>query len=202
MKVVIVGAGSTAKAVASILLNDRNFQIMGFTDRDARTKGKKILGIEVIGTHALLRDLFKQGIYGAIVAIGYDNNIREKYFHDLKDIGFEPVNAVHPAAIVDPSVVLSEGIVIGPGCVISPGVKIERNTIIEAGAIIGPDVQIGDNVFIGVGSCISGGGFIKRNAFLSAGCAIAPFVTIGKNAKVAPGASVIKDIPDKARNKA
>ncbi|MDI6743339.1 MAG: acetyltransferase [Smithella sp.] len=202
MKVVILGAGSTAQSVASMLLNDRNFKVIGFTDRDDKTKGKRILGIEVIGSHNILKDLFKQGIRAAVVAIGYDNNLREKYFHEVKDFGFEMINVVHTSAIIDQSVSLTEGVIIGPGCIISPMVKIDRNTIVEAGAIIGANCQIADNVYIGVGCCISGGGFIKRNAFLSAGCSIASFVTVGKNAKINPGSAVIKDVPDSTRSKA
>lgn len=199
MKVVIVGAGSTAQEVASILLCDRNFQIIGFTDNNKETKGKKILGIEVIGTHDILSTLYKEGIKGAVVAIGYDNNIREKYFHQLKEIGYEMINAVHPSAILDQTVSLSEGVIIGAGCIISPMVKIEKNTIIEPGVIIGANTQIADNVYVGVGCCISGGSYIKRNAFLGAGCSVASFVKIGKNVKVSPGTSVSKDIRDLVR---
>ncbi len=199
MKVVIVGAGSTAQSVASMLLNDRNFQIVGFTDKDNKIKGKSILGIEVIGSHNLLKDLYGQGIRGAVVAIGYDNNIREKYFHQLKEIGFEMISIIDASAIISSSVVINEGVVIGPGAIISPSVRIDRNTILEAGVNVGSDTQIGDNVTIGIGCNISGGCFIKRNAFLSAGCSVAPSLTIGKNAKVNPGQSVIKNILDKAR---
>jgi FlaA1/EpsC-like NDP-sugar epimerase len=84
MKVVILGTGSTALSVTSVLLNDRNFQIVGFTDKDNRTKGKKIFGIEVMGTHKILKDLFKKGVRGAVVAVGYDNYLREKYFYELQ----------------------------------------------------------------------------------------------------------------------
>ncbi len=61
-KVVILGTGSTALNVASALLLDRNFEIVGFTDKDDKKKGKKILGIEIIGRHALLKDLYKRGV--------------------------------------------------------------------------------------------------------------------------------------------
>lgn len=200
MKVVVLGAGSTAESVASILKNDRNFQLIGYTDRDGKAQGKKILGIEVLGSHAILKDLYKQGIRAAVVAIGYDNDLREKYFHEIKDIGFEMINVIHPSALIDPSVELSEGVVVGPGCILSPMVKVDRNTIIESGAIVGADCQIADNVYIGVGCCISGGSFIKRNAFLSAGCSIASFVTVGKNQRVAPGSAVVKNIADAVRS--
>jgi len=202
MKVVIVGAGSTAQAVASTLLNDRNFQVSGFTDKDEKTKGKKMLGIEVIGTHKILKDLFKQGIRGAVTAIGFDNNIREKYFHQLKEIGFEMINVIHSSALIDPSARIKEGVIIGPGCIVSPQVAIEQNSILEAGTIIGANTQIADNVYIGVGCCVGGGGFIKRNAFLGVGCSVASYVTIGKNVKVEAGASVSKDLADKVRNEA
>jgi sugar O-acyltransferase (sialic acid O-acetyltransferase NeuD family) len=199
MKVIIVGAGSTAQTVASILLCDRNFQVIGFTDKDNKTKGKKILGIEVIGGHDILKDLFKKDIHGAVVAIGYDNNIREKYFHQLKEIGYEMINVVHPSVLIDSSSVISEGVIIGPGCVVSPMVKIERNTILEPGVVVGANTEIADNVYVGIGCCVSGGSLIRRNAFLSAGCSISSFVTIGKNVRVECGSSVITNIPDEVR---
>lgn len=202
MKVVILGAGSTAQEVASILVHDRNFQVMGFTDKDDKTKGKKILGIEVIGSYKILKDLLKQGIHGAVVAVGFDNNLREKYFHQTKEMGFEMINVVHPSALIDPSAQLKDGIVIAAGCILCPQVIIEQNCILEAGTIIGANTQIADNVYIGVGGCIGGGSFIKRNAFLAAGCSTGAYVTIGKNVKVGPGTSVIKDLPDQVRNEA
>ena len=201
MKVVILGIGSTAQNVASILSKDKNFAIIGFTDKDNKSKHKKILGIDVVGSHDLLKDLFREGVSGAVVAIG-DNNVRERYFHKLKEIGFEMINVIHPSALIDPSVVIKEGVIISPGCIVSPMVKIESNSILEAGVIIGANTQIADNVYIGIGCSISGGSVIKRNVFLTSGCSIAPFVKIGKNANVPPGVSIVKDIPDKARKKA
>jgi len=202
MKVIIVGAGSSALSTASVLLNNRNFQIIGFTDIDKKNKGKKLLGIEIIGTHDILDDLFKQGIRGAVAAIGYDNNIREKYFHQLKEIGYEMINVVDPSANIDSSVVIKEGVIIGPGCIVSPMVGIDRNTILEAGVNVGADTQVSDNVSIGIGCNISGGCSLKRNVFLSAGCSVAPFVTIGKNAIIPPGSSVTKNVPDRVRSRA
>jgi UDP-perosamine 4-acetyltransferase len=200
MRVVILGAGSTAQSVASILRSDRNFQLVGFTDKDDKAKGKRILGAEIIGSHAVLKDLYRQGVRAAAVAIGYDNKLREKYYHELRDIGFEMINVIHPSALIDPSVEFAEGVIVGPGCILSPMVKIDRNTILENGAIVGADCQIADNVYIGVGCCISGGSFIKRNAYLSAGCTIASYVTVGKNQKVAPGSVVAKSLPDAVRS--
>ncbi|MGA1870269.1 MAG: acetyltransferase [bacterium] len=202
MKVVILGAGSTAQSVASILLDDRNFEIVGFTDLDDKSKNNKILGINIIGSHTILKDLYKKGICGAVVAIGYDNNLREKYFHELLDIGFEMINVIHSSAIIDTHARLSQGVIVGPGCILSPMVTIDQNTILEAGTIIGSNTQIADNVYFGVGCCISGGNFIKRNAFLGSGCSVAPFVTIGKNAKINPGSAVIENIADTARSTA
>jgi len=198
MKIVILGTGSTAQSIASIILSNRDFQVVGFTS-NKREEGKLILGVKVIGTHDILADLFRQGVRGAVAAVGYDNKIREKYFYELKDIGFELINVVHHSALIDQSAEIGEGVVIGPGSIILPMVKIGRNTQLEAGVIVGANAQIGDNVYIGIGCNISGASCIKRNAFLSPGCSIAPLVTVGKNAKVAPAASVTKNIPDRVR---
>jgi sugar O-acyltransferase (sialic acid O-acetyltransferase NeuD family) len=202
MKIVILGSGSQAQEAASILFNDRNFEVTGFVDRETERKGKKIFGIEVIGSFDILGDLFKQGIHGAVVAVGFDNNIREKHFHQAKDIGFEMINVVHPSALIDPSAMISDGVVIGPGCIIAPQVRISQNSILEAGVVVGSNTQIGENVYIGVGSCIGGGVVIKRNVSLSSGSSVAASVTIGKNSKVQPGSSITEDIADEIRNNA
>jgi len=201
MKVIIAGAGSTAQSIASILMDDYNFKVIGFTDKDNKSKGKKILGVEVIGNHSLWKGLFRQGICGAVVAIGYDNNMREEYFHELKGMGFEMINVIHKSAFIDKGVIIDEGVVVGPGCILNPMVKIERNTILEAGVVLGANTQIADNVYVGIGCNIGGESLIKRNAFLSSGCSVAPFVTIGKNVKLSPGVSVDKNIPDRLRSK-
>lgn len=199
MKVVILGTGSTALNVVSSLLNDRNIEIVGFTDKDKKTKNKKIFGIEVIGSHDILKDLFKEGVKGAVVAIGYDNCLRERYFHQLKGIGYEMINVIHSSAIIDKSASLDNGVIIGPGCIISPMVKIEQNTILEAGVIIGPNTVIADNVYISAGCCINGYSLIRRNVFLSVGCSVVSYVTIGKNVSVAAGTSITKEIKDEIR---
>lgn len=202
MKVVIVGTGSMAQEAVSILRTDRNFEICGYTDSDPEKKGRKFLDIEVIGTNDVWPSLYKQGIHGAVVAVGFDNNLREKYFHQLKDIGFEMINVIHPSAIIDPYASISEGVFIGPGCTISLRTKIEHNTIIEAGTVIGANTQIADNVYIGIGCNIDGGGYIKRNAHLEPGCSVAAFVNIGKNVFVQPGTAVTENLEDEVRNEA
>jgi sugar O-acyltransferase (sialic acid O-acetyltransferase NeuD family) len=201
MKVVIIGSGSSAMFVTSILLHDRNYEIVGFVDQDEKQKNKEILGYKVIGKPDILKDLFKQGVHGGVVAIGSDNNLREKYFHQMKAIGYEMINVIHPSALIDAHASITEGIVIGQGCNVGPHVFIEHNTIIDAGAIIGVNTQIADNVYVGVGASVSGGVVIKRNVLLGAGSSVAPFVVIGKNNHVSPGTSVIKDVKDKIRKK-
>src|SRR3989338_4820316 len=136
-----------AQEAASILVHDRNFEVTGFTDKEKSTKGKKIFGIEVIGTNEILKDIFKQGIHGAVVAVGFDNNLREKYFHQMKEIGFEMINVVHPSALIDSHAHIDEGVIIGAGCILSSQVKIDQNTILEAGVAIGANTQIAYNFY-------------------------------------------------------
>ena len=63
MKIVIIGAGTTAIAVADILVHDRNFIIAGFvgtTEENNNMGGKNIYGdIPFIGDRSILKKLGK-----------------------------------------------------------------------------------------------------------------------------------------------
>ncbi len=199
MKVVIIGAGTTAKMAVAVLRQHVSFEVVGLTHNDEELVGKKILGLSVMGTHDILGTLFRQGVRGAVVAIGYDNATREKYFHQAKKIGFELINLVDPTAHIDRDVIFGKGIIIMPGCIISPGVKIDDNVIVEAGSVIGVDTSIGANVYLGIGCRVGGASFILRNAHIGTGCSVAPGVNVGKNTIIAPGTAVGGDVPDLIR---
>ena len=197
MDVVIVGAGSLAQLVASILLHDRNISIAGFVDVERPGKERRILGLPVIGNHSVLEPLLDKGVRGGVVAVG-DNYIREEHFYALSNMGYELINAVHPTALIAPEVTLKSGTIIAEGCILSTGVSVGNNVVIESGAVLSVRVDVGENVFIGPGACIGGACTLKRNCHIGVGASVAPYVTIGKNAVVPAGAAILEDVPDRS----
>ena len=197
IKVVIIGAGGHARAVYEILMHDLNIEVVGFVDNAADTLGEMIGGIHVVGDHSILPDLLEAGVLGAAIGIG-DNKLRRSYFEAITNIGFAPVNAIHPTAHIAHNVMIGRGVVIGTGTTVCTGARIGDNVIINTGAIIEHESIIGDDVHIAPGSSIAGRVTINRGAFVGIGSVIKEYVTIGENAVIGAGSVVLKDIPDDA----
>ena len=195
MKIAIIGAGGQARIVYEILSYDRNMEVVAFVDNVIHGNDEQIMGIPVVGDHSVLPKLIESGVRGAIIAVG-DNQIRATRFEELKGMGLELVNAIHPEAYVAPSAKLGSGVTIAMGAIISTGARIGNNAIINTGAIIEHENDIEKHVHIGPGCSIAGRVTIKKGTFIGIGSVVKEYVTIGENSIIGAGSVVLEDIPD------
>jgi len=202
MKIVIIGAGTTALAVADILVQDKNFSIAGFIGTPEENKvmqGENIYkDLPFIGDHHLLKLLVKDGIVGFIVAIG-NCDIKEKYYYEAELLGLEPVNAISRDAIIKTSVTIGKGIIINSGSIISHGVVIGNNTHLDLGTIVDIGSEISENCTIQSGTIIGGKSKIGRNVYIGSSCNITSSTNIGKNNQIEDGTVVRKNIGSQIR---
>lgn len=196
MKVIIIGAGEQARVVLSILHYSRDIILAGLIDAydNPSIWGMEIKGLKVLGGIELLPELYKQGITGAIVALG-DNKKRGELAMKAKGIGFNLINAIHPSAVIAREVSLGQGLVISPNITINTDAEIMDNAIINTGAIIEHDCQIGENSHIAPGAHLAGGVKVGKNAFVGIGSTIIDDRIIGENSIIGAGAVVINDVP-------
>jgi len=203
MKIVIVGAGTSAITTADILIQDRNFKLVGFigtTEENETLGGQKIYGdIPFLGDRSLLKKLKDDAVVGFIAAIG-DNYIREEAFYEGIGIGIIPINAISPHAVIEPSAQIEKGIIVSAGCIVSHGVTIGNNTYLDSGVIVDIYTEIGENCHLNPGCIIGGMSEIGRNVTIGSRSTIAHNVKIGKNQKIMAGEVVNKDIEDLIRN--
>lgn len=195
MKIAIIGAGGQARIVYEILSYDRNMEVVAFVDNVIHGNDEQIMGIPVVGDHSVLPKLIESGVRGAIIAVG-DNQIRAARFEEIKGMGLELVNAIHPEACVAPSAKLGKGVTICMGAIISTGARIANNTIINTGAIIEHENDIGEHVHIGPGCSIAGRVTIKKGTFIGISSVVKEYVTIGENTIIGAGSVVLENIPD------
>lgn len=195
MKIAIIGAGGQARIVYEILSYNRNVEVVAFVDNVVHGNDEFIMGIPVMGDHSVIPKLMKKGVCGAIVAVG-DNKIRAAHFAKLRELGLEPVSAIHPSTIIAPSAKLGSGVTIAMGAIISTGNRIGDNVIINTGAIIDHEDDIGDHVHIGPGCSLAGRVTVKNGAFIGIGSVVREYLTIGKNTVIGAGSVVLEDIPD------
>jgi UDP-perosamine 4-acetyltransferase len=161
----IIGAGGHAKVVIELLRASGSFQIAGLIDRDAA--GSPILGLSILGTDADLPRLRREGIRHAFVGIG-DNLRRVQVGRHVRQIGFEMVNAISPAAVVSDSAKLGCGIAVMAGAVINAEARIDDFCVINTCASIDHDCWIAEGAHVAVGCSIAGSVKIGRLAFVGA----------------------------------
>ena len=156
---IIYGAGRGGRIVREIL-EMQNIRILGFVDDDARLKGTKRFGLEVLGGIDTLLGMRKGGrVVRIVISIASPSLMkqRELLFRKLKSEGFPFGNAIHPRSYVSPSVELGVNNVISAGAIIEAGTKVGDNNRICLNASIDHDCTIGDTNLIGahahVGSC-------------------------------------------------
>jgi len=203
MRIIIIGAGTTAIMVADILVQDHNFKIEGFVgteEEEAELGGKNVYGkLPFLGSRSIMGKLKDDGVVGFISAIGNNYN-REKRYYEAELLGLTPINAISRHAIIEPSVRVGKGIIISAGCILSHGVWIGNNTMIDSSCIVEIFTEIGENCHLFPGSIIGGQCEIGRNVTFSPRSTVKHNTRIGKNQIIKSGSVINKDLEDLIRN--
>jgi len=189
--IVMVGAGGHAKVCIELL------QAMGETVLccvGASDSGATCLGVPVLdGDHHLAR-LRAEGHARAFVALG-SNRLRARLGQQLRELGFELVNAISPRAIVSPSAILGDGIAIMAGAVINADARIGALAIINTGATVDHDCSISEAVHLAPQCALAGNVSIGAGSFLGVGCKVIPGIEVGEQSTIGAGAVIISGIP-------
>jgi len=193
-KVIIIGTGGHARVVIDIIQEAGEFQIAGLIAKDKSMES--FAGYPVTGTDDDLPAIHSSGIKHAAIGIGgyRDNQLRTRIFDNLKNIGFEIINAIHPRAITSKSITMGEGCTLFPGAIVNTDAVIGDNVIIATGATIDHETIIHNDVLISAGVTIGAYCTIGEGALCALGSKIISGINIGENAVVAAGAVVIDDV--------
>ena len=135
--------------------------------------------------------------YGFIVAIGGSNGkVRLDLHEKLKNIGLNPISAIHSSSYVSKDAKLNEGLQVLPNASINPRVTLGKCCIINTSASVDHECILGDGVHIGPGAKLAGCVSIGNYSFIGTNATILPRINIGKNVIIGAGSVVTKDIPD------
>jgi len=195
--IIIIGGGGHAKMCIDIINQVKDFNIVGIIDHQSKV-GQSVLDVSIIGTDKDLERLFKEGVKSAIIGFGALNNPKsrsEKYLQ-LKKIGYDMPNLIHPSAIIENSASIGEGNQVMSGAIIGSGVSISDNCIINSGSIISHDSILKNNVHITPGGTLAGSVHVGENTIIGMNATIFIGVKIGKNVVISNGLNIINDILD------
>lgn len=169
--VIILGIGGHAAMCIDILLQDGQYNLVGFIDDSVKVD--KRYNLEYLGRSENLSVFREQGLRNVILGIGFVNNLKKRslLYKRLEESFFIPT-IVHPKAIIEPSAVIGGGCQIMAGAIIGSNVTIEKNCIINSGAIVSHDC------------------FIDRDSHITPGAVLAGNVKVGKRVTIGMAASI------------
>jgi len=194
-RLLILGAGGHGRVVLDILLNSREFDIVGFLDNNPAIHGRRVDGIPVYGgIDDLLRFASELEAPRAIIAIG-ENGTRRGLARQVTQQGIELVNAIHPAATLASNVTLGRNVVVCAGAVVCNHCHVGDSVILNTGCIIDYQTMIGEGSHICPGVRIAGRVKVEPGAFVGIGATVVPNVTLGYECIVGAGAVVTENVP-------
>lgn len=188
--IVIIGAGGHGKVLAGALLRAGQ-TILGLVDADPELKGKRVLGLPVLGGDECLKPGMR--LVNGVGSTGRPARRRE-IFENFKDKGFDFVTVVDPSAVIGQDALIGEGAQILMGVVVQPSVVIGRNCIVNTKASLDHDVVLGAHTHVAPGCVLSGGVIVGDEAHIGTGAAVRQGVKIASGAVIGVGAAVISDV--------
>lgn len=169
-RLLILGAGGFAAAVAETALATGQYQPVGFLD-DRYPEISTLLGLPVLGRldhPGTWRDMADC----AVTAFG-SPVLRRRGAELIGAQGLAWCTLVHPRAIVSPSATLGKGVIVLQGAIVGTRCDVGDGALLNAGVVLDHDVRIGEFAHLAVASCVGGGGRVAPDATLDAGQAVA-----------------------------
>lgn len=196
-KIIIYGIGNHAELVAYYFRFYKLYETVAFTVEREYLKSTVFCDLPVI-PYDEITEKYPPGQYKIFIAVGphYVNNLREKYYLDAKEKGYQFGNCITPTPFDNYNLITGENVFIGPSSGISPFVKIGNNVII-IDSKIGHHCQIEDHAFIS-SATLAGKVKVEKNAFIGLGSVIAPNITIGAETVIGLGCAIRKSTAPKS----
>jgi sugar O-acyltransferase (sialic acid O-acetyltransferase NeuD family) len=198
--IVIVGAGGYASEAAWVLeeMNKASsgalkWQILGYTDKDARTKGREVYGYKILGTSEEIAQQYAGENLWFYCAIG-DNLSRAAVTKHLEGLGWQAATLIHPSVIAARKVAIGEGTYIGAGSILCPNSTIGRHVIVNTRVTVGHDSMLADFSQACPGAQINGFCKIGQGAMIGSNSSILPGKSIGDYAVVGANSQVIRSV--------
>lgn len=197
-KLIVLGAGGHARAVAGVLEKLGNWDVLGFLDRVEGNLGECIGAWKIIGCESCLPRFIEQGVKHAFVALG-DNRERMEKQELLIRQGFRLATLIHPTAVLEAGVHVGNGSLICAGVILGCSVKIGDGCIVNTGSIVDHESIVHSFAHLAPGTLIAGRVQVGQGAFLGIGSRVIDKKEIGDWAIVGAGSVVIRPVPENAK---
>jgi len=196
-RLVIYGAGGHGRALAALVRDSEDYQIVGFLD-DGLSVGTQVDDWQVLGGGEKLTELAQAGIHLAINGVGgiTDRSARLSVYDQLSRAGFHCPTVIHRTSFLEDSCDYADGVQIFPFVYVGTQVKVGYGCILNTGAIVSHDCTLADYVTLSPGATLAGGVTIGEATLIGMRATVNLDLHIGKRAVIGNGATVKADVPD------
>lgn len=194
--VVIFGTGKVAEVAFHSLMNDSEYNVVGFTVEAAFLPNPCVFRDLPVVAFETLEDQFSPKLFYLFAPTGGDNLnlLRERIYLQGKRRGYRFATYISSKANIDtPLEKIGENCYIMEFNNVQYGVSIGNNCVLWSGNHIGHHTTIADHVFIASHVCVSGMCTIKNNSFLGVNSSLRDGVTIAEGTVVAMQCAITKD---------
>ena len=193
-RVVLFGTSPSVIMAYYQLVEDENYEVVGFTTDKEYLTEKTLFELPVIPFDQI-ETTFAKEENALFIPIGYHkmNKVREQKYIQAKKNGYTFISYIHPTAILYPGVKVGENCLIGPYTIIQPDTTIGNNVIIRENCHIGHSNNINDHCFIAGHSNICGNVTIESNCFLGASCVIKDGIVLKRSSLIGAGVTMLED---------
>lgn len=197
-KIIIVGTNEFAEIASVYFAKDYGYRTVAFAVEKAYMKEKEIIGIPVVAYEDMLT-LYDPKEYAFFAAPVYTqlNRLRERFYLQCKEWGYEPLTYISPRAFVWENVQIGENTFVFENNTVQYNAKLGNNVILWSGNHIGHSAIIEDNCFISSQVVVSGYTKIGANSFLGVNSTLGNNIELPKDSILAAGAVLTKTLNDK-----
>ncbi len=186
--IILVGYGGHAKSVADCVVRQNKYRIIGYTDFEPRNAKHRYLG-----TDAVLKDYFDQGVKNAVIGIGYmgTGELRVRLYEFIKGIGYSLPVIADPSAIISETASVGEGAFIGKGAIVNAEAVVGKMAIVNTMALVEHECVVGDFTHVAVGAVLCGQVRVGNAVLVGANATILQCIDIPSN-KIIPAGETIR----------
>lgn len=198
--VIVIGAAGFGRESLDVLeamvAGGAPMEVVGVVDDGPDEVNLARLAARGVSYRGTVADLLAAGEVGIRYVLGIGRpGIRRSIVSRLDEVGFVPVDAVHPRAVVGSVPQHAGGVVVCAGALVSTNVVLGRQVHLNPGAVVGHDAVLEDYVSVNPGAVISGEVRIGTGTLVGAGATILQGLSVGPDALVGAGAVVTRDVP-------
>ena len=196
-KAIIFGTGSFAELVYYFLTNDSVYDVVAFTVTKDQCNSSQFMELPLVEFESI-ESYYSPNDYEMFVAVGYNkmNTIREKFYNEAKDKGYQLLTYISSYATV-----FTEKI--GDNCfvfednTIQPYVEIGNNVVFWSGNHVGHHSRIESHVWICSHVVISGHCTISGNCFIGVNATLRDSITLEHKTLIGAGSLIMKNTKEK-----